>query len=139
MTLKQLQYVVTVAETGNITEAAKKLFIAQPSLTAAVHELEKEYGIILFSRSNKGIELTSDGEEFLGYARQVLEQANLIDERYAGKGMGRQRFCVSSQHYSFAVKALSSPPAPSISFAISKELRVLVSLNTVCSRRWESP
>ena len=105
MTLKQLQYVVTVAETGNITEAAKKLFIAQPSLTAAVHELEKEYGIILFSRSNKGIELTSDGEEFLGYARQVLEQANLIDERYAGKGMGRQRFCVSSQHYSFAVEA----------------------------------
>ena len=105
MTLKQLQYVVTVAETGNITEAAKKLFIAQPSLTAAVHELEKEYGIILFSRSNKGIELTPDGEEFLGYARQVLEQANLIDERYAGKGMGRQRFCVSSQHYSFAVEA----------------------------------
>ena len=92
MTLKQLQYVVTVAETGNITEAAKKLFIAQPSLTAAVHELEKEYGIILFSRSNKGIELTPDGEEFLGYARQVLEQANLIDER-------------SSQHYSFAVEA----------------------------------
>ena len=105
MTLKQLQYVVTVAETGNITEAAKKLFIAQPSLTAAVHELEKEYGIILFSRSNKGIELTPDGEEFLGYARQVLEQANLIDERYAGKGMGKQRFCVSSQHYSFAVEA----------------------------------
>ena len=94
MTLKQLQYVVTVAETGNITEAAKKLFIAQPSLTAAVHELEKEYGIILFSRSNKGIELTPDGEEFLGYARQVLEQA----KRYAGKGVGRQRLCVSSQH-----------------------------------------
>ena len=65
MTLKQLQYVVTVAETGNITEAAKKLFIAQPSLTAAVHELEKEYGIIFFSRSNKGIELTPDGEEIL--------------------------------------------------------------------------
>ena len=105
MTLKQLQYVVTVAETGNITEAAKKLFIAQPSLTAAVHELEKEYGIVLLSRSNKGIELTPDGEEFLGYARQVLEQANLIGERYAGKGMGKQRFCVSSQHYSFAVEA----------------------------------
>ena len=105
MTLKQLLYAVTVAETGNITDAAKKLFIAQPSLTAAIHELEKAYGIVLFARSNKGIEVTPDGEEFLGYARQVLEQANLIEERYTGQGMGKQRFCVSSQHYSFAVEA----------------------------------
>ena len=105
MTIKQLQYAVTVAETGNITEAAKKLFIAQPSLTSAIHELEKEYGITLFFRSNKGIELTQEGDEFLGYARQVLEQANLINERYTGKGTGKQRFCVSSQHYSFAVEA----------------------------------
>ena len=73
MTLKQLQYIITVAETGNITEAAKKLFLAQPSLTASIHELEKEYGISIFSRSNKGIELTPEGEEFLGYARQVVE------------------------------------------------------------------
>ncbi len=105
MTIKQLQYAVTVAETGNMTDAAKKLFIAQPSLTSAIHELEKEYGITLFLRSNKGIELTPEGDEFLGYARQVLEQANLINERYTGKGTGKQRFCVSSQHYSFAVEA----------------------------------
>ena len=105
MTLKQLQYAVTVAETGNMTEAAGKLFIAQPSLTSAIHELEKKYGITLFFRSNKGIELTPEGDEFLGYARQVLEQANLINERYTGKSTGKQRFCVSSQHYSFAVEA----------------------------------
>ncbi len=105
MTLKQLQYAVTVANTGNITEAAKKLFIAQPSLTSAIHELEKEYGITLFSRSNKGIELTPDGDEFIGYARQVLEQTALIDERYTGKSVAKQRFCVSSQHYSFVVEA----------------------------------
>ena len=105
MTLKQLRYAVMVAETGNMTEAAKKLFIAQPSLTSAIHELENEYGITLFSRSNKGIELTPEGDEFLGYARQVLEQANLIDERYTGKNSTKQRFCVSSQHYSFAVEA----------------------------------
>ncbi|WP_352397516.1 LysR family transcriptional regulator [[Clostridium] aminophilum] len=105
MTLKQLQYAVTVAETGNITEAAKKLFIAQPSLTTAIHALEKEYGITIFSRSNKGIELTPDGDEFLGYARQILDQANLMNERYTGKAMGKQRFCVSSQHYSFVVEA----------------------------------
>lgn len=105
MTLKQLQYAVTIAETGNITEAAHKLFIAQPSLTSAIHELEKEYDITLFSRSNKGIEVTKDGDEFLGYARQVLEQAALINERYTGKDAGKQRFSVSSQHYSFVVEA----------------------------------
>ena len=105
MTLKQLQYIQTIAETGNITEAAKRLFITQPSLTASVHELEKEYGITVFLRGNKGVELTPEGDEFLGYARQVLEQAGLIEERYAGKPKGKQRFCVSAQHYSFAVEA----------------------------------
>lgn len=105
MTLKQLQYIVTVADIGNITEAAKRLYIAQPSLTSSIHELEKEYGITIFKRGNKGVELTPEGDEFLGYARQVLEQANLIDERYTGKSIGKQRFCVSAQHYSFAVEA----------------------------------
>ncbi|MBP5222077.1 MAG: LysR family transcriptional regulator, partial [Lachnospiraceae bacterium] len=105
MTLKQLQYVVTVADVGNITEAAKRLFIAQPSLTASIHELEKEYGITIFIRSSKCVEVTPEGDEFLGYARQVLEQTNLIDERYTGKQKGKQRFCVSAQHYSFAVEA----------------------------------
>ena len=105
MTLKQLKYAVTVAETGNITEAAKKLFIAQPSLTAAIAEIEKEYNIKIFSRNKRGIEVTSDGEEFLGYARQVLEQANLIDERYLSTADQKLRFYVSSQHYSFAVEA----------------------------------
>ena len=105
MTLKQLQYIVTVAEEGNITNAAKKLFIAQPSLTSAIHELENEYNITIFMRSNKGIKLTSEGEEFLGYARQVLDQTELIEERYAGKGYGKLKFFVSSQHYSFAVEA----------------------------------
>ena len=105
MTLKQLHYAVTVAETGNITEAARKLFIAQPSLTAAIRELENEYHISIFSRSKKGIEITPEGDEFLGYARQVLEQANLINERYVGKNQVKQRFCVSAQHYSFVVEA----------------------------------
>ena len=69
MTLKQLRYIVTVADTGNITEAAGKLYIAQPSLTASIQELEKEYGITIFERSKKGIRLTPEGDEFLGYAR----------------------------------------------------------------------
>ena len=105
MTLKQLRYIVTVADTGNITEAAGKLYISQPSLTASIQELEKEYGITIFERSKKGIRLTPEGDEFLGYARQVLDQANLIDERYTGEKNGKVRFCVSSQHYSFVVEA----------------------------------
>ncbi len=105
MTLKQLSYVVTVAETGSITEAAKQLYIAQPSLTTAVKELEQEYGITIFHRSKKGIELTPEGDEFLGYARQLLDQANLMSARYTGTKQGKQRFCVSAQHYSFAVEA----------------------------------
>lgn len=105
MTLKQLRYIVTVAETGNITEAAGKLYIAQPSLTSAIRELETEYDITIFNRGKKGISLTKEGEEFLGYARQVLDQTNLIEERYAGAGQGKIKFCVSSQHYSFVVEA----------------------------------
>lgn len=105
MTLKQLSYVVTVAETGSITEAAKQLYIAQPSLTTAVKELEQEYGITIFHRSKKGIELTPEGDEFLGYARQLLDQANLMNARYTGTKQGKKRFCVSAQHYSFAVEA----------------------------------
>ncbi|MBP5607437.1 MAG: LysR family transcriptional regulator [Lachnospiraceae bacterium] len=105
MTLKQLQYAVTVADTGNITEAARRLFIAQPSLTSALHELEKEYDITIFSRSNKGIEVTPEGDEFLGFARQILEQASLMDEHYLRGFVSRQQFCVSSQHYSFVVEA----------------------------------
>ena len=64
-----------------------------------------KYNITIFTRGNRGVEITPEGDEFLGYARQVLEQANLINERYTGKSMGKQRFCVSSQHYSFAVEA----------------------------------
>ena len=74
MTLQQLRYITTVADTGTITEAAKKLYISQPSLTNAIHELEKEMGITIFNRTNKGIFISREGEEFLGYARQVLQK-----------------------------------------------------------------
>ena len=78
MTLLQLKYVTVIAEKGTISEAAKELYISQPSLTAAVKELEKEFGITIFKRTNKGIIISAEGEEFLGYARQVLEQTSLI-------------------------------------------------------------
>lgn len=105
MTLQQLKYIIVVASKGSISEAAKELFVAQPSLTSAVKELETELGITIFHRTNKGVSLTPEGEEFLGYARQVIEQTNLIEEKYTGKSGGKHQFCVSAQHYSFVVEA----------------------------------
>lgn len=105
MTLQQLKYAITVAETGTITEAASKLYISQPSLTNAIHELEKEMNIIIFNRTNKGISISKEGEDFLGYARQVLEQAAILEDKYKGDNGGKKKFCVSTQHYSFAVNA----------------------------------
>lgn len=105
MTLNQLRYVVEAAASGSITEAAQRLFITQPSLTAAIHSLEEELGITIFRRTNKGITLTVKGEEFLAYARQMLEQEALIRERYSRRRQKKQLFCVSAQHYSFAVEA----------------------------------
>ena len=84
MTLQQLKYVITVADIGTITEAANKLYISQPSLTNAIHELEKEMNIVIFNRTNKGISLSKEGEIFLGYARQVLEQAAILEDKYKG-------------------------------------------------------
>lgn len=105
MTLQQLKYVVTIAAKGTISEAAKELYLSQPSLTAAIKELEAEFGITIFSRTNKGVVLTPEGEEFLGYARQVISQTRLMEERYGGSAPVRHQFCVSTQHYSFAVEA----------------------------------
>lgn len=105
MTLQQIRYAIMVADTSSMNEAAKKLFIAQPSLSAAVRELEEEIGFSIFIRSRKGVELTTEGKEFLGYIRQVSEQYALVADRYLRKEKRKSRFGVSSQHYSFAVKA----------------------------------
>ena len=105
MTLQQLKYVIEVAERGSITEAAKSLFIAQPSLSAAIHELETETDTKIFTRSSRGVLLTPEGAEFLGYARQVVQQAALIEDKYIARSSVRQRFSVSTQHYSFTSSA----------------------------------
>ena len=105
MTLTQLRYVVVVAGERSMNEAAKKLFISQPSLSAAVRELETEIGIEIFRRTGRGIMLTPEGEEFIGYARQVTEQCQLIETKYVQKENIRRKFGVSMQHYTFAVNA----------------------------------
>lgn len=105
MTLQQLKYVIEVAEKGSMNEASKALFISQPSLSNAIKELEKELGINIFGRTNKGVVISNEGQEFLGYARQVLEQSNLLESRYTEGKNYKQKFSISTQHYSFAVNA----------------------------------
>lgn len=105
MTLQQLKYLVTVAECRNITEAAEKLFISQPSLSAAIHNLESEMGVTAFVRSNKGVSITREGEELLSFARNLLEQAEIMKDHFCSDEKRNPKFCVSCQHYSFAVNA----------------------------------
>lgn len=108
MTLQQLKYVIEVAGRGSINEAAKRLFISQPSLSNAIKDLEVEMGIAIFERTNKGITLSKEGVEFLSYARQVVEQAELLEGRYLNAKPSPQHFSVSTQHYAFAVNAFVS-------------------------------
>jgi len=105
MTLQQLKYAIGVSKYPSINEAAKHLNISQPSLSFAVKELEKEIGISIFSRNNKGLFVTREGEEFLGYARQLIQQSELIEEKYCSTKKAKQHFSVTTQHYSFAVNA----------------------------------
>lgn len=101
MTLQQLKYAVEVADKGSITEAAKSLFIAQPSLSAAIRDLEEETGTTLFMRNSRGVLITPEGAEFLSHARQLVQQAALIEDKYITHSAVKQRFSVSTQHYSF--------------------------------------
>ncbi|MEK3884512.1 LysR family transcriptional regulator [Paenibacillus sp. PL2-23] len=105
MTLQQLKYIIEVANRGSINEAAKRLFISQPSLSNAIKDLEDELHISIFERTNKGITLSKEGVEFLSYARQVVEQAELLESRYLNVKPSKQHFSVSTQHYAFAVNA----------------------------------
>lgn len=107
MTLQQLKYLIIAAETGSITEAAKALYISQPSLSSAIKEVEKEAGISIFSRCRTGIALTKEGMEFLGYARQVVQQMELLESKYINDRPAKQRFCVSTQHYTFTANAFA--------------------------------
>ena len=105
MTIQFLKYIVSVAEIGSITETAKQLHISQPSLSAALKEAEKEVGFAIFTRSRSGIALTKEGVEFLGYARQVIQEMRLLEDRFIFNQPEKQRFCVSTQHYTFTANA----------------------------------
>lgn len=105
MRIQQLEYLERIVEAGSINEAAKRLFITQPSLSNAVKELENEMGIQIFQRSSGGISLTAEGREFMTYSKQILDQVNLMNERYKNGQQRKQSFSVSAQHYAFVVHA----------------------------------
>ena len=121
MTLTQLHYLIVIAKTGSLNKAAEQLYVAQPSLTSAVKELEKELGIVLLHRSGRGVTLTNDGAEFLLYAKLIYGQYENVLERYGGGSVHKKKSGVSTQHYSFAVKAFVEmvrqlEPYPCLSF-----------------------
>ena len=140
MTLQQLNYVITISESGSINRAAEKLYVSQPSLTSAIKELEKELGIVLFNRSARGVTLTAEGVDFLPYARQVYGQYLNLMEKYGKAGERKQRFGVSCQHYSFAVKAfvemVKAYDVAKYEFAI-RETKTLSVISDVASMRSE--
>ena len=105
MTIQQLRYVIVICEEGSLNKASEQLYIAQPSLTSAVQELEKELGITIFNRGGRGVTPTNDGLEFIRYAREVLSQYDNLLEKYGKNGNLRKKFGISTQHYSFAVKS----------------------------------
>jgi DNA-binding transcriptional LysR family regulator len=105
MTIQQLRYAVTISELGSLNKASEGLYVAQPSLTSSVQELEKELGITIFSRSGRGVTLTNDGIEFIRYAREVLHQYDVLLEKFGRGGTRKKKFGISAQHYSFAVKS----------------------------------
>jgi DNA-binding transcriptional LysR family regulator len=105
LTLQQLKYVLEVASKGSMNEAARSLFISQPRLSTAIKELERDVKITIFIRTNRGVTVTNKGAEFLGYARQVLQQFNMLEERYLSEKPGKQYFSISTQHYTFAANA----------------------------------
>jgi len=105
MTLQQLKYADAVATYGSVSEASRRVFASQPTLTEAIHSLEEELRIAIFTRSNRGVVPTREGEEFLSYARQILDDASRIQAKYTGKAVRRAQFAVTCQHYAFAVEA----------------------------------
>ena len=108
MRLEQLLYLEKIVEKGSINEAAKELFLTQPSISNAIKELESEMGVQLLLRNPRGVTLTEEGREFLAYSRQILDQVNLLEEKYKNKQLRKQAFSVSAQHYAFVVPSSNS-------------------------------
>lgn len=108
MNINQIKYVLEVAASSSMREAATRLYISQPALSASIRELEEELGILIFERTNKGITLTDEGREFITYAKKAASQYEILEDRYLSGNRGKERFSVSTQHYNFAIKAFTA-------------------------------
>ena len=108
MNINQLKYVLEVADSASMREASTKLFISQPALSASIRELEEELGILIFERSNKGIVLTDEGRDFMSYAQKAVSQYEILEDRFLRTDADRERFSVSTQHYTFSIKAFTA-------------------------------
>lgn len=108
MNINQLKYVLEIANSSSIREASTRLFVSQPALSASIRELEEEIGILIFERTNKGINLTEDGRDFVEYAKKAVGQFEVLEERYLSKDSDKEIFSVSTQHYNFAIKAFTT-------------------------------
>ncbi len=108
MNINQLKYVLEIANSSSIREASTRLFVSQPALSASIRELEEEIGILIFERTNKGINLTEEGRDFVEYAKKAVGQFEVLEERYLSKDSDKEIFSVSTQHYNFAIKAFTA-------------------------------
>lgn len=108
MNITQIKYVLEIANSPSMREAATRLFVSQPALSLSIRELEDELGILIFDRTNKGISLTDEGREFVTYAKRVLGQYEILEDRYLGKNLNKEKFSVSTQHFNFAIKAFTN-------------------------------
>ncbi|MBO6154301.1 MAG: LysR family transcriptional regulator [Lachnospiraceae bacterium] len=107
MNINQIKYVLTVANSPSMREAATKLYVSQPALSASIAELENELGIMIFERTNKGISLTEEGREFVSYAKKAVGQYEILENRYLSKDSDKEHFSVSTQHYTFSINAFT--------------------------------
>ncbi len=107
MNITQIKYVLEVSRSSSMRAAASKLYVSQPALSASIKELENELGILLFDRTNKGITLTNEGREFVEYAKKAVGQYEILEDKYLSKDSEKERFSVSTQHYSFSIKAFN--------------------------------
>lgn len=105
MTLQQIYYALVIEEFGSMNKASQQLHISQPTLTTAIKELEDELKIKIFNRSSRGVELTREGVDFINNARQIYQQTVLLKQKYSDSQSIKHYFGVSTQHYSFAIKA----------------------------------
>ena len=140
MTLQQLHYLIVICECGSLNKAAEILYVSQPSLSGCLREVERELGITIFNRSSKGVTLTNDGMQFLLYARQIYSQYEEMLEHYSPDSFVKKKFGVSTQHYSFAVKAfvetVNSFDLKEYEFAI-RETKTADVINDVATMRSE--